>query len=258
MSGEDKKLSPSGNEEDTPRNTIRVIKSNDSDDTVVEVKVAGESEAKVTVFGGESPKNEKVETVTDDKKKEPETKQDESKDTKKEEKDEQEPEPFKPLSAEEIDTIVKKYSHMNAKDLKKYLDFFWSIDMNRYGAFNIQQFAFHLKQRGVYLADRRIAEIFTDIDHNNDMLISLDEYLTEMSKNKRRPRTEEEMKELFEFYDRNGDGYVCRKDIREAMAAHNLHILEPCIGEFLDSDRTGRREKLNLQDFTRAVKRLKL
>lgn len=165
MSSDEKKPesapSPTGEPDDTPRNTIRVIKSGDSDDTVVEVKVAGESEAKVTVFGGESTKNEKQEhqvTTTPNENEKKETISNEDEQTKVDDTKEcKYSDARKPLSQDEIDEIVKQYAKMDEKDLKKYLDFFWTVDDNKLGFFTIQQLAYHLHVRGCYYSTTQIA-----------------------------------------------------------------------------------------------------
>lgn len=65
------------------------------------------------------------------------------------------------------------------------------------------------------------------------------------------------MKDLFKFFDQNEDGFVCREDIVAATKKLDQVVSEHHISTFLASDRSGR-GRLDFQDFSFAVKRIKL
>lgn len=305
MSTEDKSPTSPTNSDVSPKNTIRVIKTSNSDQTLVEVKVAGETDAKVTVFGGDVPKtesrtngivnnteekqpnddtkaknekekaelNETTETSkkgivnnTEEKKPDEDTKAENKKDkaevkettetANKGEQKEQESDDnsrLEPLTKDEIDKILSKHSKM--KDLDKYLEFFWSVDEYGFGLFTIHQFAYRLWQMGRRFSGREVAMMFADLDHDRDRLVSLDEFLDEMSKEKPKPKTDEEWRELFDRCDKNGDGYICKDDLAEVFKEKEVTCRETAVVLFLDRYSLGSDEmKLDFHRFRKALR----
>lgn len=231
MSADDRSPAQTDSDE-SPKNTIRVFKTNDSDKTVVEVKVAGESAGKVTIFGGggDAPS-----PSADDKDNAPDNS-------------------VKPLTQEEIDKIVARYAKMDEKDKKKFMDFFWSVDTFGFGAFTVHQLAYRLRSSGRCLSDKQITKIFTDLDQNNDMIVTLDEYLEEMSKDKpATARSEAEWRALFERADKNKDGFVCKQDIRDLLDEAGVKVTTPELADFMRKDSSGNGEKLGFQEFRRTM-----
>lgn len=66
----------------------------------------------------------------------------------------------------------------------------------------------------------------------------------------------EEMKEWFEKFDQDKDGYVNRSDVRTTMEQRGLSILSPQLEELMRYDRSGQCEKLDFEGFCRAVSKL--
>ena len=150
--------------DDSPQNTIRVIKTNEKEQTVVEVKVAGEDGAKVTVFGGEAPlmngiankteTKQQVENKAADKKEEPRK----EKETKERDADDESVDKIQPLTKKEIDDIISKFEKkFDKKELDRYLDFFWSVDRYGFGFFTFPQLVYRMRLMCVFISQQDIA-----------------------------------------------------------------------------------------------------
>lgn len=192
MSTEDKSPSSPTSSDESPKNTIRVIKTSDSEQTLVEVKVAGESGTKVTVFGGDGPRTENkanehvngadekqlnisIKPDNESNAKESKSPESETKNIKNvagvngvEETVAKSPEKetkvnngdteitrLQPLTKDEIDKIVSKYE--KKKDVEKYLEFFWSVDEFGFGFFTHKQLIYRLWEMGRRLTDQEVA-----------------------------------------------------------------------------------------------------
>lgn len=68
--------------------------------------------------------------------------------------------------------------------------------------------------------------------------------------------SEAELRDWFEKFDQDNDGYVNKSDIRKTMEDRGLTILSPQIEELMRYDRTGKFEKLSFEDFCRAISKL--
>ena len=66
---------------------------------------------------------------------------------------------YKPLTDAAIDEIIDKHPKLKQDDkkLQKLLDFFFSMDEEKYGYFTVQQLAYKLRSDGHYLYDSEIA-----------------------------------------------------------------------------------------------------
>ena len=66
---------------------------------------------------------------------------------------------YKPLTDAAIDEIIAKHPKLKQDDkkLQKLLDFFFSMDEEKYGYFTVQQLAYKLRSDGHYLYDSEIA-----------------------------------------------------------------------------------------------------
>lgn len=237
----------------------KVIKVDTNESKELENK--GDAIKTVTDEKGDSKDREKVDRETDkdadtekERKSQSETQNKEISMKEKEEKEEaseKEEIPLVSLTDAEIDEIVERYPklHKDPIRLQKYLDFFFSVDKPRYGYFTVQMLAYKLRQDGCYISDREVSKIFTDIDANNDCLVSLDEYLTEMSKNPRRRLTEDELRDWFQRLDNNNDGIIERKDIEISLEKNNLNLSPFYIDDMFSWDGSGKGEKLNFKEF---------
>ncbi|WAQ95014.1 CALL5-like protein [Mya arenaria] len=224
---------PSPNKSDeSPKSSIQVVtsKSAGSDDRKIEVKVSplGDKNVSIEIKKGQGENEDK--------------------------QDENDPIQVKPITDEEVEEIVSKYKSIDEKDLKKYLDFFWSVDEYKFGAFTVHQLAYRLGCSGHRLTNQQIARMFSDLDQDNDMLVSLDEFLTDMAKPKRQTLSKSELKVWFDRFDTDHDGYVTRKDIMETVESLGAYMLTPHLDEFMKHDRSGNMERLDFEEFCFAYK----
>lgn len=247
----------------SPQNTIRVIKTNEKEQTVVEVKVAGEDGAKVTVFGGEGPTVNGITNKSDDKQQDDnkisDTKDENRKGDKTQETDaddNDDDDDIQPLTKKEIDEIVAKFEKkFEKKELDRFLEFFWSVDKYGFGFFTFPQFVYRMRMMRSFKSQRELASLFADLDHDMDQVVSLEEFLDEMSRPKPKPRTEEYYKDMFAQCDKNNDGYICYEDIATCLQEKNVPYLEVEIIYFLEKNKAGLDEKLDYSEFKRALKR---
>jgi len=62
-----------------------------------------------------------------------------------------------PLTDEEVEAIVSKYRNAGGDNLDALLEFFWSVDTFRFGAFTVHQLAWRLRSAGHWLTNKHIA-----------------------------------------------------------------------------------------------------
>ena len=65
-------------------------------------------------------------------------------------------EEFRPMTEGEIQAIINKYSFMDRRVRTKCLQFFWSLDVDRWGYFNYQQLRYWFRAQGTILTDYQI------------------------------------------------------------------------------------------------------
>ncbi|KAL4291437.1 hypothetical protein GQ457_14G000480 [Hibiscus cannabinus] len=110
---------------------------------------------------------------------------------------------------------------MDMTELKKIFQMF---DRNGDGAITKKELNDSLESMGIFIPDGELTHMIERIDANNDMCIDIDEfgelYRSIMENND--GEEEEDMKEAFNVFDRNGDGYISEDELRSVLNSLGL------------------------------------
>ncbi|GMI78411.1 CALMODULIN LIKE 7, ROOT HAIR SPECIFIC 1 [Hibiscus trionum] len=94
---------------------------------------------------------------------------------------------------------------MNETELKKIFQMF---DKNRDGAITKKELNDLLENLGIFISDGDLTQMIERIDVNGDMCIDIDEFSELYQTIMDSKDEEEDMKEAFNVFDRNEDGYI--------------------------------------------------
>ncbi len=68
---------------------------------------------------------------------------------------------------------------------------------------------------GFFPCDEKIQKSISDIDSDGDGTVDFEEFICMMSKS--RNEIEMELKEIFQIFDRNGDGFIDKTELKDVM-----------------------------------------
>ncbi|XP_069110797.1 uncharacterized protein [Argopecten irradians] len=138
---------------------------------------------------------------------------------------------------------------------QSYLDFFNKADILHLGQLTVHQFRDAVVKLGFTGTTFQIAEMFADLNPNDDLIVTLDAFMTEMCKSDSRTWTEQDREELFHFMDQDGDGLITETDIMTSLEQQGKVKMDDEIRHMIikyDFDHDG---ALSLQDFQRGCQR---
>ncbi|GAB6023671.1 hypothetical protein CHUAL_009932 [Chamberlinius hualienensis] len=136
------------------------------------------------------------------------------------------------------DELTKEQKQM----LRKAFDMF---DKDRKGVINTNMVATILRTMGQTFEDRDLKELIEEIDSDGSGQLEFDEFLTLAARFVVEEDTEamqEELREAFRLYDKEGNGYINVSDLREILRALEDNMGEDELDEMIaeiDTDGSG-------------------
>lgn len=108
---------------------------------------------------------------------------------------------------------------MEADELRKVFEMF---DHNGDGRITKQELSESLGKMGIFIPDEELSQMIEKIDVNKDGCVDIDEFgdLYQTLMNAR--EEEEDMKEAFNVFDQNGDGFITVEELKSVLASLGL------------------------------------
>ncbi|CAK9140854.1 unnamed protein product [Ilex paraguariensis] len=142
---------------------------------------------------------------------------------------------------------------MDQAELRRVFQMF---DRNGDGKITRKELSDSLRNLGIYIPDKELIEMIDKIDVNRDGYVDIDEfgelYRSIMDDNDE----DEDMREAFNVFDRNGDGFITVEELKSVLASLGLNqgrTLEDCkrMIKKVDVDGDGR---VNYREFKQMMK----
>ncbi|GMI79013.1 CALMODULIN LIKE 7, ROOT HAIR SPECIFIC 1 [Hibiscus trionum] len=108
---------------------------------------------------------------------------------------------------------------MNGTKLKNIFQMF---DKNEDGAITKKELNDLLENMGIFISDGELTQMIEWIDVNGDMCIDIDEFSELYQTIMDNKDEEEDMKEAFNVFDRNGDSYISMDELRSVLESLGL------------------------------------
>ncbi|XVF37708.1 hypothetical protein REPUB_Repub20aG0032900 [Reevesia pubescens] len=143
---------------------------------------------------------------------------------------------------------VSSLKTMNGTDLKRVFQMF---DKNGDGRITKKELNDSLENLGIFISDLELTQMIEKIDVNGDNCVDIDEF-GELYQSLMDDKDEEEdMKEAFNVFDQNGDGYISVDELRSVLASLGLKqgkTVEDCKRMIMKVDVDGD-GKVNFKEF---------
>jgi calmodulin len=127
------------------------------------------------------------------------------------------------------------------------------FDKNSDGAITVQELGSVMRTLGQTPTEAELLQIISQVDTDGDGTIDFEEFV-ELMKNKMKGLdAEEEIREAFKVFDKNGDGYVEVAELRQVVQGLGEPLSEADLQEMIkeaDADGDGR---ISYQEFVRLM-----
>lgn len=166
---------------------------------------------------------------------------------------------FRSVKVQQESVTKREFSEAELSDLRTA---FGLLDRNRDGHVTASELQFMLQNLGIHLKDEFVQQLLQAASHTDDGLINETEFLQWVARiqslqekgNSEDP--DEITKDLiaaFRVFDRDGNGYISRDELKTAMDMIGESVTEGELNEMLsmaDIDRDGR---INYEEFARLL-----
>ncbi|KAE8696312.1 Calmodulin-like protein 5 [Hibiscus syriacus] len=143
---------------------------------------------------------------------------------------------------------------MDATDLKRIFQMF---DRDGDGAITKKELNDSLENMGISVSDIDLTQMIEQFDVDGDMCIDVDEFSALYQSIMENKDEEKDMKEAFDVFDQNGDGYISVNELRSVLDALGLKqgkAMEDCKRMItkVDADGDGRVDFLEFKQMMKA------
>lgn len=147
---------------------------------------------------------------------------------------------------------AKPLSDVQIKDLKAA---FTMLDENKDGKVNVGELQRMMEMLGIQTSEEIVVHIMERASTSGDGLISEDEFLNFMSKHTSSNEEDimEDLLAAFRVFDKSGNGYISRDELKQAMIMIGENLSDAAIDEMLraaDIDHDGR---IDYEEFARML-----
>lgn len=96
------------------------------------------------------------------------------------------------------------------------------FDKNKDGKITKKELSDSLKNLGIYIPDNELVQLIEKIDANGDGYVDINEFGSLYQTIMDERDDEEDMREAFNVFDQNGDGYITVEELRSVLASLGL------------------------------------
>ncbi|OWF36011.1 Calmodulin-1 [Mizuhopecten yessoensis] len=120
---------------------------------------------------------------------------------------------------------------------------FNKFDMDGNGSITVDELGLAMRSIGENPSTKEIRQLMEAADLNRNGTIEFEEFVEMVADRLKDFDVISEMKEAFEVFDQDNDGFLNKEDIRRAMAGLGVSLTEPEVTQMMevaDSDKDGR------------------
>ena len=143
---------------------------------------------------------------------------------------------------------------LSEKQIAEYKEAFNLFDKEGLGVVNPKSLGAIFKSMGHNPVEEELVEMVEEVDADGDGYVDFPEFLFIMARKLKDNDTEEELIEAFKMFDRDGTGEISAADVKQVMATLGEDISQEEVDEMVkevDGDKDG---KINYDEFVQMLR----
>ncbi|GLT91955.1 hypothetical protein SLE2022_098160 [Rubroshorea leprosula] len=137
--------------------------------------------------------------------------------------------------------------NLSAEEIAGLKEMFNNIDVDRSGTVTFEELKDGLSRLGSKLPEAEIKELLDAADVDSSGMIDTTEFIA-ATMHRHRVETEENLSKAFQYFDKDGSGFITRDELRQAMTRYGMGD-EATIDEILNDVDTDRDGRINYDEF---------
>ena len=133
---------------------------------------------------------------------------------------------------------------------KMFYEIFKMFDINKKGSFGVTELSQVMKSYGMNYNEQEVLEMILVIDTNGNGKVSFEEFLDVFLRTmKDTNEAEEELREAFKVFDKEGNGFLLISDLRKALTELGDKLTEEEVDEMLRELELENDRYINYEEF---------
>jgi len=145
-----------------------------------------------------------------------------------------------------IKVVVNRDQTQEHQELKETFKMF---DLNNDGIITKEELGIVMKRLGRETNDRDLETMIRDVDTNGNGVVELDEFINMMKAQTRTMTSDEAVRQAFQVFDKNGDNFINKDEIRMAMNNLGENVTEAEVNEMLQCMDLNKDGRVSFEEF---------
>nr|XP_002739903.1 PREDICTED: calmodulin-like [Saccoglossus kowalevskii] len=139
------------------------------------------------------------------------------------------------------------------EQIAEFKEAFSLFDKDNDGTITTKELGTVMRSLGQNPTDSEVQDMVNEVDADGNGTIDFSEFITMMARKMHETDAEEEIRESFRVFDKNGDGYICKAELRHVMTNLGEKLTDEEVDEMIreaDIDGDG---KVNYEEFVKMM-----
>ncbi|XP_052105307.1 calmodulin-beta-like [Mytilus californianus] len=145
------------------------------------------------------------------------------------------------------------YPELDEGTISELKDVFSNFDQDGDGMITTKELGTVLRQLGMNPSEAELHDMIDAVDSDGNGTIDFPEFLNMMASKMNEIGTEDEIRETFLFFDKNGDGLITAKELRMVMLNLGEKMTDDEINDMIQEADTNGDGVINYEEFTRVM-----
>jgi calmodulin len=150
-----------------------------------------------------------------------------------------------------------KADQLTEQQISAFKEAFSLFDKDNDGQITTKELGTVMRSLGQNPSESELADMINEVDVDNDGTIDFPEFLTMMARKMKDTDSEEEIREAFKVFDRDGNGFISAAELRHVMTSIGEKLTDEEVDEMIreaDADGDGHINYNEFVDLLQATK----
>ena len=143
--------------------------------------------------------------------------------------------------------------HLTEEQIAEFQEAFKLFDKNGDGTITTEELGTIMKSLGQNPTKTELEDIIKDVDNDGNGTVDFPEFLTMMIRKMKDPKLAEDIRQAFKVFDKDGNGFISRDELRQAMASLGQKLTDEEINEMINAADTDSDGLVNREEFIKMM-----
>lgn len=123
-----------------------------------------------------------------------------------------------------IKSSTNALGSLSTEDLEKFKQMFMMFDKDGDGTVSTKELGAVMRSIGLYPTEEELEEMIDEADRDDSGTVDFHEFVNLMAKRETEKETEEDLKQVFRVFDKDGNGYISTSEIKFVLTRLGINL----------------------------------